>query len=146
MRRAVAIAAVGCALAAGLVLAGCASDDVGPSPAERRAQWDAQNVYPKTYKASLLDFLRTYLNDPRHVRDGGVSQPVLMEVGPGKRYVACVRYNARDDDGHYKGAKIGAATYVSGQLDNFIPPGAQAKAMCKDATFAPFPELAKLTR
>ncbi len=132
--------------AAGLVLAGCASDDVGPSPAELRAQWDAQNVFPQTYKAGLLDFLRTYLNDPRHVRDGGVSQPALMDVGPGKRYVACVRYSARDAQGHYEGAKVGAATYVSGKLDRFIPPGSQAKTMCKDAAFAPFPELARLAR
>jgi len=138
--------AVGCVLAAGLTLASCASDDVGPSPAERLALWDAQNVYPQTYKADLMEFLRTYLNDPRHIRDGGVSQPELKDVGPGKRYVACVRYNARDDHGHYEGVKTGAATYVSGKLDRFIAPGPQAKAMCKGAAFAPFPELATLTR
>lgn len=140
------MAAAGCVLAAGLVLAGCASDDVGPSPAERRAMWDAQNVYPQTYKTGLLDFLRTYLNDPRHIRGGGVSQPALMDVGPGQRYVVCVRYDARDDHGHYEGDKVGAATYVAGQLDRFIAPGAEAKTMCKDATFAPFPDLATLTR
>jgi len=111
-----------------------------------RAQWEAQNVFPQSYKADLLAFLRTYLNDPSHIRNAGVTQPALMEVGPGKRYVACVRYNARDDKGHYEGVKIGAATYVSGKLDRFINPGPQAKAMCKDAAFAPFPELAKLTR
>ena len=111
-----------------------------------RAQWDAQNVYPQTYKADLADFLRTYLNDPTHIRDGGVSQPALMDIGPGKRYVACVRFNARDFQGHYEGAKTGAATYVAGKLDRFIPPGPKAKAMCKDATLAPFPELATLAR
>ncbi len=133
-------------LAGGLALGGCASDDIGPSRAEMRAQWEAQNVYPQNYKADLLDLLRTYLNDPSHIRDAGVSQPALMDVGPGKRYVACVRYNARDDKGHYEGAKVGAATYVSGKLDRFIDPGLQAKTMCKDAVFGPFPELAKLTR
>ncbi len=133
-------------LASLLAVGGCASDDVGPSPAELRAQWEAQNVFPQSYKADLLAFLRTYLNDPSHIRNAGVTQPALMEVGPGKRYVACVRYNARDDKGHYEGVKIGAATYVSGKLDRFINPGPQAKAMCKDAAFAPFPELAKLTR
>jgi len=139
--------AAGCVLAAGLVLAGCASDDnIGPSPAERRAAWDAQNVYPQTYRAGLTAFLRTYLNDPRHIRDGAVSRPALMDVGPGKRFVVCVRYNARDDHGHYEGAKIGAATYVSGKLDRFIAPGPQTKAMCKHAALAPFPELAKLAR
>ncbi len=75
-----------------------------------------------------------------------VSQPALMDVGPGKRYVACVRYNARDDQGHYNGVKIGAATYVSGKLDRFIDPGPRTKELCKGAVFAPFPELTNLTR
>lgn len=129
-----------------LALGGCASDNLEPSPAELRAQWDAQNVYPQNYKGDLLDFMRTYLNDPSHVRDAGVARPVLMDVGPGKRYVACIRYNPRDDHGRYEGAKIGAASYVSGKLDRFMNPGPRVKAMCKDAVFAPFPALAKLTR
>ena len=45
----------------------------------------------------LLAFLRTYLNDPTQVRDTGVTQPALKRAGPGDRYVACVRYNSRDD-------------------------------------------------
>ena len=142
MRWGVAMAA----LAAVLAVGGCASDDVGPSPAELRAEWDAQNVYPQNFKTDLLDFLRTYLNDPSNVRNGGVSQPVLMDVGPGKRYVVCVRYDARDAQGHYGETKIGAATYVSGKLDRFIDAKLQVKRMCKDAVFASFPELAKLTR
>jgi hypothetical protein len=133
-------------LAGVLAAGGCASDDLGPSPAELRAHWEAQNVYPQNYKADLLAFLRTYLNDPSHIRDAGVAQPVLKEEGAGKRYVACVRYNARDDQGHYSGVKVGAATYVSGKLDHFIDPGKRAKALCANATFAPFPELAALTR
>ena len=134
------------ALAGLLAAGGCASDDLGPSPAELRARWEAENVYPKDYKADLLAFLRTYLNDPSHIRSAGVSQPALMDIGPGKRYVACVRYNARDDKGHYEGVKVGAATYVSGKLDRFMDPGPSTKALCKDAVLAPFPELAALTR
>ena len=138
---------LGMAILAGvLALGGCASDDLGPSPAEVRAQWEAQNVHPQTYRADLLAFLRTYLNDPTHIRSAGVSQPTLMDIGPGKRYVACVRYNARDDKGHYEGVKVGAATYVSGKLDRFIDSKLKAKTMCKDAVFGPFPELTELTR
>lgn len=139
---------IGIAVLAGLLaVGGCASDeDLGPSPAELRARWEAQNVYPKNYKADLLAFLRTYLNDPRHIRDTGVSQPALVEVGPGKRYVACVRYNARNARGRYGGVKVGAATYVSGKLDRFTDAEPSVKAMCKEADFVPFPALAKLTR
>ena len=87
------------ALAAVLLVGGCATD-VGPSPAELKAQWDAQNVFPQNYKADLMAFLRTYLNDPTHIRGAAVSQPQRKKVGPGERYVACVRYNARNTDGN----------------------------------------------
>ncbi|MEJ2379414.1 MAG: hypothetical protein P8Y71_29850, partial [Pseudolabrys sp.] len=132
------------ALLALLLAGGCASDD-GTSPAELRAQWNAQNVVPQHYKQDMLAFLRTYLNNPNHVRDAGISPPVPKKVGPGQRYVACVRYNARDAQGKYAGAKTGAAVYVSGKLDHFID-GKQAKPLCEGVTFAPFPALARLRR
>jgi len=128
-----------------LLLTGCETADVGPSQAELKAQWDAQNVMPQNYKQDLLAFLRTYLNDPSHVRDAAVSQPVLKTVGPGQRYIACVRYNARNSDGKYAGEKTGAAIYVSGKLDQFLD-GPRTKELCTDAVYAPFPELQKLQR
>jgi hypothetical protein len=132
-------------LLAALALGGCATD-VEPSAAELQAHWEAQNVYPQGYKSDLLAFLRTYLNDPTHVRGAAVSLPQRKTVGPGERYVACVRYNARDSDGKYMGSKDGAAVYVSGKLDRFIDVPKVVRELCKDAGYAPFPELAKLTR
>jgi hypothetical protein len=126
-------------------LGGCASD-IGPSPSELKARWDAENVYPQGYRQDLLAFLRTYLNDPSRVRGASVSQPHLKYVGPGDRYVACVRYNARDSDGKYLGSKDGAAIYVAGKLDRFFDSPRDTRDLCKDATFAPFPELERLTR
>ncbi len=127
-----------------LAVGGCASD-LGPSPGELKAQWEAQNVFPQNYKQDLLAFLRTYLNDPSHIRAAGVSQPQLKTVGAGQRYVACVRYNARNSEGKYAGSADGAAVYVSGKLDRFLD-GKQAQPFCKDAAYAPFPELERLTR
>ncbi len=127
------------------VLGGCASD-IGPSPAELKAQWEAQNVYPQAYKGDLLAFMRTYLNDPTHVRGAMLSQPALKEIGPGQRYVACLRYNARDMQGKYMGLKGGAAVYVLAKLDRFIDTPPAVKDICKDAVYAPFPELEALTR
>lgn len=132
------------ALVAVLLVGGC-STDVGPSRAELQAQWDAQNVVPQNYKADLMAFLRTYLNDPTHVRAPAVSQPELKTVGPGQRYVACVRYTARVD-GKYGAPKEGAAVYVSGKLDRFLDGPNDVREYCKDAAFAPFPELGTLTR
>lgn len=131
--------------AALFTLAGCASN-IGPSAAELKARWEAQNIFPQNYKADLLAFMRTYLNDPSQVRGASGSQPVLKNVGPGERYVACVRYNARSTDGKYMGLKDGAAAYVSGKLDRFYDVPRDMRDLCNDATYVPFPELEKLTR
>lgn len=141
MRGATVAALIGVGL-----LGGCATPDLGPTPAELKARWDAQNVYPQDYKADLVAFLRTYLNDPTHVHNAGLTQPVLKDVGQGQRYVACLRYNARDMDGKYPGPKEGAAVYVSAKLDRFVDAKVAVRELCKDAVYAPFPELGNLTR
>ncbi len=128
-----------------LTVGGCQTD-LEPSSADLKAQWDAQNVYPQHYKADLLAYLRTYLNDPTHIRDAGVSQPQLKAAGPGQRFVACVRYNARKSDGQYAGVKDGAGIYVGAKLDRFIDGPKISKEFCADAVYAPFPELERLTR
>jgi hypothetical protein len=128
-----------------LWLGGC-STDIGPTQAEINAQWEQQNVFPQNYKADLMAFLRTYLNDPTQIRDAMVSQPQRKNVGPGERYIACVRYNARKDGGAYAGVKDGVAVYVSGKLDRFFDGPKEVREICKDAAYAPFPELETLTR
>jgi hypothetical protein len=128
-----------------LGLVGCASDEVGPSKAELKARWDAENVYPQGYRRDLLAFLRTYLNEPSGVRGAQVSAPVLKDIGPGERYMTCVRYNERKD-GRYAGPKDGVAVYVLGKLDRFSDTPREVQPFCKDAAFAPFPELETLTR
>ena len=133
------------AAVAAAALGGCATE-VGPSSAELKAKWDAENVFPQAYRQDLLAYLRTYLNDPSHVRGAAVSQPQLKYIGPGDRYVACVRYNARNTDGKYQGSKDGAAVYVAGKLDRFFDVPKDVRELCKDAAFAPFPELEKLAR
>src|SRR5262249_41082642 len=133
--------------AAATALAGCATD-IEPSASELKARWDAQNIYPQGYRQDLLAFLRTYLNDPTQVRGAAVSQPQLKYIGPGDRYVSCVRFNARNLDGKYVGSKDGAATFVSGKLERFFdtPRELRERELCKNVVFAPFPELERLTR
>jgi len=67
-------------------------------------------------------------------------------MGPGERFVVCVRFSERKTTGKYA-SKDGIATYVSGKLDLFfdVPPD-EVKSLCKDVPLAPFPELEKLTR
>ena len=128
-----------------LMFGGC-THDIGPSEAELKAQWDAQNIYPASYKDDLLAFLRTYLNDPSHIRGATVTTPQLKPVGRGPRYVACVRFNARDSGGKYVGSKDGAAIYASGKLDRFLDMPREVREFCKDAAYGPFPELEQLSR
>jgi hypothetical protein len=132
---------------AALTLAACASD-TEPSPAERAAAWDAQNVPPLNYKSDVLAYMRTYLNNPVKVRDAAISPPVKKTIAgyPGDRFVSCVRYNARDDKGRYAGDKTGVAVYVNGRFDRYFDTPALVKDACKDAAFAPFPDMEKLTR
>ncbi|MBS0247837.1 MAG: hypothetical protein JSR61_14570 [Proteobacteria bacterium] len=133
-------------LLAALLVAGCASDDVGPSPAELKARWDAQNVLPQNYKSDLVAFMRTYLNDPQHVRNAQASRPTLKALSDDnhQRFIVCVRFRERQAAGTYAAAKEGYATFVSGKLDRYVDTPKDVAALCKDASLEPFPELEKL--
>ena len=135
------------AVAAVLALGGCSADTALLSDqGDIRARWEAQNIYPNNYKGDLLAYLRTYLNNPDHVRSTGLAAPQLKKIGPADRYVACVRFDARNTDGVYKGVKEGAAVYVLARLDQFIDQPKVVREICKDADYAPFPELEALRR
>ncbi|MCW5693918.1 MAG: hypothetical protein KIT48_16295 [Pseudolabrys sp.] len=135
-------------LLAALFVAGCASDDVGPSPAELKARWEAQNVVPQNYKSDLVAFMRTYLKDPEHVRNAQASKPVLKTLTDSdrQRFIVCVRYRERRSNGAYAAAKDGFATFVSGKLDRFVDVQKEVVASCKDVPLEPFPEMEKLPR
>lgn len=54
-------------------LAGCAGHG--------RPHDDARgNVYPENYKADLLGFLHSYINDANKIRDAAISEPALRPV------------------------------------------------------------------
>lgn len=120
-----------------LLLAGCSAGGA------MRESEEANNVVPANYKADLLAFLRTYLNDPTNVREAAIAEPQLRPIGPETRWVACVRYNARDTVGKYSGVKDRLAMYYRGRFDRLVE---TAREQCKDAAYAPFPELERLKR
>lgn len=127
------------AVSIALILAGCS--DLGHRRTEERAE--GGNAYPENYRSELLAFLRTYLNDPTNVRDAAIAEPVLKDVGGRPRYVACVRFNAKNRDHKYLGVKEGLALYVGGRFSQFLD---SPREMCQGATYQPFPELQALTR
>lgn len=102
------------------------------------------NIYPDNYKADILAFLRTYLNDPTQISGAAISEPGLRPGPAGQsRYGVCVRFNARNAGGNYEGSKDRIVYFLAGQLDTMM----EAKRdQCAGATYQPFPELERLRR
>jgi hypothetical protein len=127
-----------------LTLAACGKTVDELSSAQRKADWAAANVYPTDYRGELIAYLRTYLNDPTGIREAAISEPALKPMGPGERYVLCVRFNPkRAGGGGYAGVKDHLVVYAGGKLDRYLE---AAGENCKDAAYAAFPELERLTR
>jgi hypothetical protein len=150
------IAWAACALLT-IPLADCAGN--GHARSDERA-----NVYPENYRADMLGFLHTYINDPTQIRDAAIADPVLRLVGnpdrgnspldkltrsfepssgSQERYIVCVRFNAKDQDGRYTGLKQGMAVFTGGHFERFYE---QRQGPCDQADYKPFPELGALSR
>jgi hypothetical protein len=125
--------------AVALMLGGCSSDWMRAY--ERSEQ--AYKTAPISYKADIIAFMRTYLNDPSRVRDAYVSEPTLRTIDQVERYAVCLRYNARKSDGQYAGSKDSLVLFSDGRLDRIVD---NARAQCRDAAYRPFPELERLSR
>ncbi len=120
------------------VLGGCGGGALFSGPSN-----NVEQPVPADYKAQMAAFFRTYLKDPREIREAVVAEPAQRTVGGNPRYVVCTRFNARDNDGNYRGASVRAVVFVDGRLDRAIePPG----DLCAGVAYAPFPELQALQR
>jgi hypothetical protein len=101
---------------------GCVSGRSRELREEREARI---NVYPDNYRTDILAGLHSYLSDPTHIRDAYVSQPSLQPIGRQNRYVACVRFDARNSDGRYVGSRDVLAVFAGGRFDQFIDESTQ---------------------
>jgi len=122
-------------------LAGCASGERDYSGPETRGGVSV-NVFPDSYRAEILAYQRSYLNDPTGIRSAGISQPALRKVGSVERYAACVRFNAKAAGGTYTGVREHLAIFLAGKLDQM----AATREECNGAIYEPFPELERLAR
>jgi hypothetical protein len=113
-------------LAAG-ALAGCS----GFSKPQQAATTDP-NVFPASYRSTLLAFLRQSLTNKTDYRGAMISEPAIKPVGQSQRYVVCVQFNPQS------AIKTKAAVYLSGQMTQFID---AAPEQCTDAVYQPFKEL-----
>jgi hypothetical protein len=128
-------------IAATLVLGGCAGHGFGFG---RHDDGDSRiNAFPNNYKADILAAMHAYLNDPTAIRDAAISEPMLKSVGNATRYIVCLRFDGKQDNGTYVGDKQIAAVFLAGRFDEFTDVNA-AREPCAAATYAPFPELEQL--
>jgi hypothetical protein len=127
-----------------LVLTGClASDDsAGPTSFIEDGS-DANQPFPASYRAELVAFMHTYLNNPVGVHEASVAEPVQRTVGGRSRYVACVRFAERQSDGSYREPRERAVVFVGGRLDRVAQ---NTGELCGGAAYAAFPDLEKMTR
>lgn len=103
----------------------------------------ANQAFPENYRAELLAFMRTYLNNPVGLHNATMAEPVLRTVGGRQRYVSCLRFAARESDGSYREPRERAIVFVNGRLDRVVE---NTSEVCAGAAYAPFPDLEKLTR
>jgi hypothetical protein len=89
--------------------------------------------------------MRVYLNDPTAIRDASISEPVLKPASltMPSRYMLCLRFNPKKTATVYEGMREVAAVFVAGRFDQFVE---TPKELCAGVTYAPFPELEKLSR
>lgn len=99
--------------------------------------------FPTAYRSDLLAFMRTYLNDPVGVRSAVLAEPVQRTVGGNMRYIACIRYSAKDFNGRYTPMQERGIAFVDGRLERVVDNSAE---LCAGANYQPFPEMEKMTR
>jgi hypothetical protein len=126
-----------------IALAACAGSDDGRSINYASDRNGADPPLSTNYRPQLLAFMKTYLNDPVGVHDAAIAEPVERAVGGQQRYVSCLRFTPRESDRSYRGSRERAIVYVDGRLDHVVE---NAGDICAGLTYAPFPELEKMTR
>ena len=126
-----------------ILLAACASSDESKPITFTDDRGVSDQPFPQDYRAEILAFMRTYLNNPVGVHDAAMAEPVQRTLGRRLRYVSCLRFTPRESDGSYGQPRERAIVYVDGRLDRVVE---NAGEPCAGATYAPFPELEKMTR
>ena len=126
-----------------LILAACFGSDGDRPSLMEGTQAGGPQPFPENFRGDSLALMHTYLNNPVGVRDAGMADPVLRELGGRQFYVSCLRYTPRDSDGSYKTMRERAVVFVNGRGDRVID---RASELCAGAVYAPFPELEKMTR
>jgi hypothetical protein len=104
---------------------------------------DSSQAFPANYRPEALAFLKTYLNNPVGVRQAMLAEPTQRTVNGRVRYVGCLRFAERQEDGSYREPRERAILFINGRLDRVLQ---ESSEVCAGVAYAPFPELERLTR
>ena len=123
----------------GLVLSGCIS---APQPTAETGP------FPTRYREMAKEYLRRPLFDPYSVLDAEIAEPAMKAsiylLDPAPAWTICVRLNAKNRMGAYTGisedALLVRGDRVTISLNELTKPSPTI-GMCRDAKWAPFPEL-----
>jgi hypothetical protein len=126
-----------------IALAACASSDDGKPITFTDDRGVSNQPYPNNYRSEIVAFMHTYLNNPVGVHDAVLADPVQRTIGGRLRYITCLRFTPRESDGSYRQSRERAILYVDGRLDRVVE---NASEPCAGASYAPLPELEKMTR
>jgi hypothetical protein len=126
-----------------IMLSACAAVDDSKPITYTDDRGVSSQPFPKNFRAEVLAFLKTYLNDPVGVRGAVMAEPVERVVGGRQRYVVCLRFSPRESDGSYGEPRERAVLFVDGRLDRIIE---NAVEPCVGVAYVPFAELEKMTR
>lgn len=122
----------------GAALAACSGLREAPKPIE-------PNILPANYKSQLLTEMHRRLVDPVGVRDAFVSAPALRQSGGAERYIACMRYTAKDESGQYAPPVERAAYFYAGEVTQIVDKDA-SREICRGVAYEPWPELTRLCK
>jgi hypothetical protein len=126
-----------------VILAACAGGEDSRSITYTEDRGVSNQRFPSNYRAEILAFMRTYLNNPSGVREAFMAEPVQRTIGGRLRYISCLRFTPRESDGSYGDPRERALLFVDGRLDRVVE---NASEPCAGASYQPFPELQSMSR
>ena len=99
---------------------------------------DDGSAFPAYYKQEVAAFMRTYLDNPRKVRDASIGTPVQRPIAGAPRYVTCVRYNPQNPENKYEGSKERLVIFHAGKMTQFLDSDPQ---VCAGLAYQRYPEI-----
>ena len=100
-----------------------------------------ENVYPADCKVRIREWLALQIADPKSIRDAYIAEPALKARGAVTRYIVCLKYDAKGENGQYQGNKEFAAFYYAGQITQIAE---ATRETCENALYRPYPEIEKM--